>query len=325
MQSQKSKDELIRLVREFEDRFIKHDHPNPRRALDIEQALYYILSPLFKNDGYNLDVVMSERDGGVDFIALKNGLEEKIGIEVKASKRAVSIDAVQRLIGNSFTHDFTKAVLISTSGFTAQCFTDIKTREPVNIELLDLNGIKNWVSKIEVEEDLKKLEYEDIIKLISKTFIEKIIDDPDFLEKMEWRELERTVAELFEGMAFKVTLTPSSKDGGKDVILECVKDGSDVSYIVEVKHWRSLQRVGQDTVKDFLNVVCREKRQSGLFLATYGFTDNAFEGLTEIERKKLRFGEKDKIVSLCKSYLKVKSGIWTAVEDLQELLFEGTT
>lgn len=34
-----------------------------------------------------------------------------------------------------------------------------------------------------------------------------------------------------------------------------------------------------------------EKRNGGLFLSTYGFTENAVESLTEIERQNVRFGQ----------------------------------
>ncbi|GGG62797.1 hypothetical protein [Epilithonimonas arachidiradicis] len=77
-------------------------------------------------------------------------------------------------------------------------------------------------------------------------------------------------------------------------------------------------------MKEFLNVICNETQESGLLLSPFGFTANAFEGLAEIERKKIRFGSEEKIVSLCKSYLKVKSGIWTPLEDLEHTLFEKT-
>jgi len=82
--------------------------------------------------------------------------------------------------------------MFGTAGFTSDCYRLLNKVEPVNVELLDLNDIKNWVSRIEVESDLRCLEYENIIKIVSKTFIEKIAANPDFLLKIEWRELEKT-------------------------------------------------------------------------------------------------------------------------------------
>jgi restriction system protein len=124
-------------------------------------------------------------------------------------------------------------------------------------------------------------------------------------------------------MGFKVELTPPSKDGGKDVIVECIVHGNRQVHLVEIKHWRSKARVGSGAIRDFLNVIVREQSEGGLFLSTYGFCDNAFEQLSEIDRQRVRFGE-EKVVVLCRTYVKVKSGIWSPPEKLLEILYEGT-
>lgn len=96
------------------------------------------------------------------------------------------------------------------------------------------------------------------------------------------------------------------------------------TYYVEVKHWRSGQRVGSGAVSEFLNIIVNEEIAGGLYLSTYGLCSNAIERLTEIQRKSLRFGGESKIVSLCKSYVKAMSGIWSPDQTLPEMLYEGT-
>lgn len=59
-------------------------------------------------------------------------------------------------------------------------------------------------------------------------------------------------------------------------------------------------------------------------MSTSGYCDNAFEMLTEIEREKLKFGSEEKVVNLCKTYVKADSGIWSPPELLTEVLFDGT-
>lgn len=121
-----------------------------------------------------------------------------------------------------------------------------------------------------------------------------------------------------------MTLTPPAKDGGKDVVLGCYVQGRQAEYFVEIKHWRSRSRVGGGALRDFLNVIVREGRVGGLFLSTYGYCDNAFEQLTEIDRQRLRFGDAEKIVALCHTYVKARSGIWSPPENLADVLYEGT-
>jgi restriction system protein len=299
---------------------------SPQNMNELEWCFYKILSTLFSNDGYQsiINPRIDKENIGIDFLCNKEKSTEKIGISIKRNASKVDVDQIRYLISIAYGFPYNRVFMICAGGYTPDCYKLINMVEPASIDLLDLNDIKNWVSRIETESDLANSDYVKIIKLVSKAFIEKIAENPQFLDNIEWREMEKTLSEIFEGLAFKVKLTPSSKDGGKDLILEMVKGGSSISYIVEVKHWRSGQKVGQNNVKEFVNVICNEKREKGLFLSTYGFTENAFEGLTELERTKIRFGDQEKIVSLCKTYLKVKSGIWTPLNDIQEVLFEQT-
>lgn len=54
--------------------------------------------------------------------------------------------------------------------------------------------------------------------------------NPNVLNHLEWRDLERLVAELFDGLGFQARLTPSAKDDGKDVVLTCEVSGSLSEY-----------------------------------------------------------------------------------------------
>jgi len=312
------KDQIVRTVVMLEE-LSKTSKEN-----QIALCFYDIIIPLMKNDGYDSIIEGNISDMGIDIMCRKDDSSELIGVEFKRRPRVIDVKEVRWLLSTAYGYPYSRVIMISTEGFTSDCYRLADMVEPAKIELLDLDDIKNWVSRIETEKDLSNLEYENIIKIVSRAFIEKIAVDPDFLLKIEWRELEKTVAEIFEGLTFRVTLTPPAKDGGKDLILQMVKEGSAQTYIVEIKHWRSMQKVGQNGVKEFLKVICNEKREKGIFLSTYGFTENAFEGLTELERTRIRFGTENKIVSLCKTYLKVKSGIWTPLEDLQEVLLEQT-
>ena len=129
---------------------------------------------------------------------------------------------------------------------------------------------------------------------------------------------------VLDRLGFQAELTPSSKDKGKDVVLTLEDNGVVRTYIVELKHWRSRQQVGKGIIKDFVQVVAREGREGGLFLATYGYTEDAFSALTEVERSKARFGTEQKIVNLCRTYVKAESGLWSPVANLSDVLFEDT-
>jgi restriction endonuclease Mrr len=151
-----------------------------------------------------------------------------------------------------------------------------------------------------------------------------IARDPESLIQIEWRELEKLLAEAFAGIGYSVTLTRPSKDGGKDIILECHPPSGRRVYFVEVKHWRSEQKVGATRIKDFHRVVVREKATGGLFLATYGVVGNAFQQLTEVERRNIRIGTETKVVALCRSYVSSTNGVLLPSTELPDYLFTET-
>lgn len=294
--------------------------------MQFEKKMSEILIPLLKHEGYTANFSHGIGDNGVDILAEKSLVDHdktiKLGIECKNSN--VSVRDIYTSLGMSMLDNFDRLMIVTSKKVSKETQAIIQRVEPIAIEVLDLELLKRWIGKIETESDINSLEIQEILKVISKKFASLVADDPMNLYKLEWRDVERMMAEIFEGIGFSVQLTPSSKDGGKDVILECTLNKEKCTYIVEIKHWRSGQRVGQQAVKDFLNVIVSEKRESGLYLSTFGYSDNAFQSLSEIERKKIRFGDKEKIVSLCQTYLKITSGIWSPAISLPEILSEKT-
>jgi hypothetical protein len=86
------------------------------------------------------------------------------------------------------------------------------------------------------------------------------------------REFEQLVAELFEKMGGKCTLTPASRDGGKDIILEI----ANVKYYVECKLFSRENKVGRPLIQKLAGVVATEKT-TGLFVTTSSYTEGALE------------------------------------------------
>jgi len=298
-------------------------------ALEAESKLLGILEPLLEAEGYDIEFKHGPGDGGIDFLAQKvdeanPDLPTKIGIQYKHHRSLVGANVVQQIIGISLLNNFDRMILLSKSGFSQQAWDIAKRDLPTAIELIDLNAMRAWIARI--ERNAKK-DYSKVIQAItdlSKSLAKIIANNPEELMNMEWRDIERMLASVFDGLGFKVELTPSSKDGGKDIILEFEISGETQSYLVEVKHWRCKQKVGQGYISDFLNVIANEKRQGGLYLSTYGYSSDAFEALTEIEKRRFYAGSEQKIISLCKTYVKADSGLWSVPSLLTNVIIEDT-
>lgn len=153
----------------------------------------------------------------------------------------------------------------------------------------------------------------------------EIARNPKALDELEWRDLERLIAEAFSGLGFDVELTPASKDGGKDVIVDYrTPNGEKKSYIIEIKHWKAGKRVNGQTVAEFIHVIAKEHRTGGLFIATHGFAPSVAERLTEFDRQIIGLGTEKKVVCLCRAYVKARKGLWCPPDNLDEVIFEET-
>jgi|GEM_PF-2387388 len=146
--------------------------------------------------------------------------------------------------------------------------------------------------------------------------------NPRRLAYIEWRDLERTLAAVFEELGFQVELTPPSKDRGRDLILQCTLSGQHRKYLVEAKHWRSGKHVGPDPVRSFIGVVARETRDGGLMLSTSGYSKRALEVLTEYKKVRVVLGGREKIAALCQTYVRASGHVWSPPQDLADVLFD---
>jgi len=295
---------------------------------EAEKILGEILEPLLAEGGYELAYIGEQRDFGADFMARKVDAEvgnsDEIAIEYKHYRQgAVGVEAVHRVLGAAISSGLPRAMLVTNSRFTLAARETLRRSTPVKIELIDLDALRSWVGRIEQIPNVNLHQINIIRRELSRKFIELIAKNPRNLDQIEWREMEHLLTVVFDGLGFDAKLTPGSKDGGKDIILTCTIESEQHTYYVEIKHWRSNQRVGFGAVSDFLNVIINEEISGGLYLSTYGYCSNAFESLTEIQRQKIRFGAEEKVVSLCQSYVKAQSGIWSPESTLTETLFSG--
>lgn len=291
---------------------------------DAERLLGEILEPLLAEDGYMITAV-GPRDLGVDFIAKRSLDSEEIAIEYRHFRKgAIGVDAVHRVLGATMSMGLKRAMLVTNTRFTYAARESLRRNTPVGIDLIDIDALRSWVGRLDQVPSLDVAQINIIRRELSRKLIELIASYPRALDEIEWREMERLLSEVFSGLGFDVTLTPGSKDGGKDIILKCLIASKSHTYYVEIKHWRSGQRVGSGALRDFLNIIVNEKVDGGLYLSTYGYCSNAIESLTEIQRETLRFGSESKVVSLCKSYVKAMSGIWSPEALVPGLLYDRT-
>lgn len=302
--------------------------------MENESKIIARIQNLFEELDFQIsDIQGGPGNRGTDIMAIKsleNNKSYGVAIELKSNQNLnealkYGIETLERVDSQT---NFDKLLLVinknsQIDNVDAELIKKYQLQQPTNIEIISLNNLENWVKDLNgILENKEENEVFVVISNFTKQLISLIAKKPNNLMHLEWRDLERTIHELFNEIGFKATLTPPSKDGGKDVILECEIEGIPKSYIVEIKHWRSQQKVGQKAIQEFTKVIINEKREKGLYLSTYGYTQNYYECLTKTERKLIGFGEKEKIVELCNTYEKIKNGLYLPMNSLEDLLFQ---
>ncbi|WP_127110340.1 restriction endonuclease [Pararhodobacter zhoushanensis] len=159
---------------------------------------------------------------------------------------------------------------------------------------------------------------------LCKKLAHLVAKHPAALDEIEWRDLERLVAEVFEGLGFSVELTQCSGDGGKDVVVKYSDGVRNRTFFVEVKHWRSGKRVGGEVINQFVHTIAREAVDGGVLLSSSGFATKSIENIVEIDKLKIGLGTDHKIACLCRNYVRAKDGLWTAPPQMETVIFEDT-
>ena len=78
-------------------------------------------------------------------------------------------------------------------------------------------------------------------------------------------------------MGYKVTLTPATADGGKDIIAEMNTDLGNILCLVEAKKYRADRKIGVELVRTLYGTVCHHNASSGMLVTSSSFTAGAQE------------------------------------------------
>ena len=97
--------------------------------------------------------------------------------------------------------------------------------------------------------------------------IAQLDQDPEFLARMSWRNFEEIIAGGYERAGYRVTLTPPSNDGGRDVIAERDDIGR-IRIYDQVKRYAPGNPVPADDVRALLGVLNLESNVSKGVLST---------------------------------------------------------
>lgn len=115
--------------------------------------------------------------------------------------------------------------------------------------------------------------------------IAELSRNPDDIFNMSPRQFEELVAHLLSKQGFNVELTPTSRDGGKDILIAVPQSLGDFLYLVECKRYARGRPVGVRRVRELFGVVAQEQATAGLLITTSTFTKAAIAFQQPIRRR----------------------------------------
>ncbi len=113
------------------------------------------------------------------------------------------------------------------------------------------------------------------IRDVSQELLGSLQRNPDLVYQLTPRQFEEVTATLFEKLGYDVTLTPASKDGGKDLYIARTDAIGSFLYYVECKRYAPDRPVGVGLVNALTGVVEGGRATAGLLLTTSRFTAGA--------------------------------------------------
>jgi hypothetical protein len=123
------------------------------------------------------------------------------------------------------------------------------------------------------------------IQFVNATFLERIKYRPEDIYKLGHREFEEMIAELMGKRGYDVTLTPATRDGGKDLIIAKNKDIGNFIYYVECKHYQPDNSVGVHLVRELGGTVLADRVTAGIMITSSYFTKKAVEYSHKLEHQ----------------------------------------
>lgn len=129
---------------------------------------------------------------------------------------------------------------------------------------------------------------------------EQLAREPSGLYNLAPRRFEELIAELIEDMGWSVHLTPTSHDGGRDIIAILPTDLGRHLCLVETKRFSAHRKVGIGLVRQLYGTICHEDASSGLMVTTSFYSRDAKE-FAETHKHRLEIKDYHDVVKWLRS------------------------
>ncbi len=120
---------------------------------------------------------------------------------------------------------------------------------------------------------------------VSGSLLRHLSTDPTMWYRLTPRQFEEVVADLLGKQGYTVSLTPASRDGGKDIYAASKTSLGSFLYLVECKRYTPDHPVGVGIIRQLYGVVQAERATAGIVATTSFFTPDAKEFQNQIDHQ----------------------------------------
>lgn len=165
-------------------------------------------------------------------------------------------------------------------------FKDLIEDETVDFDIMDgakgpqaINVIRRTVSQ---EEEIfqNKIENERLAPIlidINEEIKSYIAKHPEKLYDLTPRKFEELIADILGDFGYEISLTPSTRDGGKDILAYMKNQICSYLMFVECKKWKPQQHVGIEVVQRLYGVQQVNNANKSMIVTTSFFSKPAIE------------------------------------------------
>lgn len=161
--------------------------------------------------------------------------------------------------------------------------TDAATVEAIVSDLRNL-----WAASVSADSELLFSATSALVGIDSRTWERVLVglqENPEEMYRLEPRQFEELVGELLSRQGYQVTLTPMSRDGGRDLLVASQSGLGDFLYLVECKRFAAHRPVSIGIVQRLYGVVAAERATAGIVVTTSSFSRPARDYQSALARQ----------------------------------------
>jgi len=299
----------------------------PQAALDLESRLITVnkrkpLEPRFPRNSLWTSFRLPDGDAGLYVGGMPYAMSE-VGI-LRLFTPFGDVESVDirmdRMTGRSRGFGFVNFRDVAAEDEAIASLNGIPVTADGDTDNRPSEELESWLRRSWEVEPADFTEFEDevqtaarlveIVKDASRALAELVANCPMAIMQIEWRDFERMLAAVFEGLGFVVVCGRGSKDEGIDLVLST----KTATFVVQAKHWTSGKKVGGSILNATISVALSKGFDAGIVLSTSGFARNAATAVTTVERKLLRIGGRSEVHSICKTYVGASQGLFLPLD-----------